>query len=64
MLVLDSCSALKRGSNRVCALWSVTELNQTRRNRIAKSQISQSAVRIEGGKDALFLEDDALDTGK
>ena len=39
-------------------------LTKIRRNKRAKSQISQSAVRIAGEKDMSFLEDDALDTGK
>ena len=37
---------------------------KTRRNKRAKSQISQSAVRRARGKDVSFLENDALDTGK
>ena len=44
---------LKRGSNGVCVLWSVTELSQ--------KTISQSAARTAGER-YVFLEDDDLDT--
>lgn len=48
--------ALKRGSNGVCVLWSVTELSQ--------KTISQSAARtaVGGGERYVFLEDDDLNT--